>query len=110
VQRHEVRVAGGGCGAAAVLEWKKTMKSTIILFVGTAIVADILLKLDVAYPYFAVPIPNVIGPMFHLDGESHYNADLVEIWLEFWLALLVPVFAIRWVYRRISNLDTSMSS
>jgi hypothetical protein len=76
------------------------MKSIVILLVCTAVVADILLKLDIVYPYFEVPTPNVIGPLFHLDGESHYDADLLELWLELWLALLVLVFGIRWAYRR----------
>jgi hypothetical protein len=79
------------------------VKSTVIILVSAAVVADILLKLDIIYPYFEVPSPNVIGPMFHLDGESHYNADLLEIWIERWLVLSAVVFGIRWAYRRISN-------
>jgi hypothetical protein len=75
------------------------MKSAATLLVSTAVVAGILVKLDVIFPYFEVPTPNVIGPLFRLDGEAHYNTDLLEIWLELWLVLLVLVFGIRWAHR-----------
>jgi len=52
------------------------------------------------YTAFRVPIPNIVGPVFHLDGEAAYDAGMYELWCEAWLALALITIGLFFVVKR----------
>jgi len=81
------------------------MKWAAIILVSAIVIGTLLFVayMRIGWPYFDMPYPHAIGPMFHLDGESAEDAILIEVWLEFIVLAAIVLSGARFLWRRGSN-------
>ena len=63
--------------------------ASLKLFAALAVIGLIaaeLLRLDIRFPVVEIPTPHVLVSLLRLDGGPAYDADVLEIYCELWLA------------------------
>jgi hypothetical protein len=85
--------------ASSLVKWITTI-AVVALVVGTILMRGYM---TVGWHHFDMPYPHIIGPMFHLDGESGEDAVYFELWLEFVAISAIGLAGARFVWKRLFN-------
>ena len=79
------------------------MKVNLILAFIALVLGTLIFRWygQTGYLHYEWPFPRIVGPLFHLDGESGGDADLFET--HFWCIASVAIilFGTAWMVKRV---------
>lgn len=86
-------------------ESQKRLMARMAILAAITITAGQIMGLNRRFSIFVMPIPHVLGPLLHAQGESAFDAAEFELYCEYWAIIAVLASIVLILLRRSRNVS-----
>lgn len=81
--------------------FQRQLIARLTLFAVVSLIAGQAMRLNRDFALLRLPIPHVLGPLLHVQGESSFDAAEFELYCEYWVGTAIFALGVRGVARAL---------